>query len=70
MVKLPDYYPFPLHLSSVGDPKNRLRPLVKFQPVRLVIFRPAPTVKNGSTLFFVHGYVPESFSHREDKTFK
>lgn len=46
MVKLPDCYPFPLHLSTAGDCKNRFRPLVKFQPVRLVNFRPAPTLVN------------------------
>lgn len=44
MAKLPDCYPFHLHLSTAGDSKNRLRPQVKFQPVRLVNFRPAPTV--------------------------
>jgi uncharacterized protein with PIN domain len=43
MAKLPDCYPFHLHLSTAGDCKNRFRPLVKFQPVRLVNFRPVPT---------------------------
>ena len=41
--KATDCYPYPLHLSTAGDSINRLRPLVKFQPVRLVNFRPAPT---------------------------
>ncbi len=41
--KATDCYPFPLHLSTAGAPKNRPRPLVKFQPVQVVNFRPAPT---------------------------
>lgn len=43
--KATDCYPYPLHLSTAGDSINRLRPLVKFQPVRLVNFRPAPTAE-------------------------
>ena len=41
--KATDCYLFPLHLSTAGDSKNWPHPLVKFQPVRLVNFRPAPT---------------------------
>ena len=44
ITKLPFDYPFPVHLSTAGDSKNRFRPLVNFQPVRVVNFRPAPTV--------------------------
>jgi hypothetical protein len=42
-MKLPSGYPFPLHLSTAGQSKNRLHPLVKFQPVRVVNFLPTPT---------------------------
>jgi hypothetical protein len=41
---LPSHYPFPLHLSTAGHSKNRLYPLVKFQPVRVIKFLPAPTI--------------------------
>ncbi len=44
-MKLPSHYPFPLHLSTAGHSKNRLHPLVKFQPVRVIKFLPAPTDK-------------------------